>query len=181
MGIRNYLIEGVSGAGKTAAAVELERRGYHVVHGDRELKCLNDPKTGALLVEPTHLSELGKAVWRHEHHFWDVEKVRSIIADHGSATTFLCGGSRNFSQFVDLLNGVFVLEVEDIRTIHRRLDQRVALDPTDWGGRPAEKALTARLHATKVDMPRGVAIDADQTIAHVVDDILALADPAPRN
>lgn len=37
MGIRNYLIEGISGTGKTSVATELERRGYHVIHGDREL------------------------------------------------------------------------------------------------------------------------------------------------
>lgn len=37
MGFRNYLIEGVSGAGKTAVAEELQRRGHHVIHGDRQL------------------------------------------------------------------------------------------------------------------------------------------------
>ncbi|MDF2837716.1 MAG: hypothetical protein K0Q63_3356, partial [Paenibacillus sp.] len=29
MGIRNYLIGGVSGAGKTTVCKELQRRGYH--------------------------------------------------------------------------------------------------------------------------------------------------------
>jgi broad-specificity NMP kinase len=37
MGKRNYLIEGVSGTGKTSVAEELQRRGHHVIHGDREL------------------------------------------------------------------------------------------------------------------------------------------------
>src|SRR5258708_2293376 len=46
MGIRNFLIEGVSGAGKTTVAEELQRRGYHVVHGDRELAYYGDPETG---------------------------------------------------------------------------------------------------------------------------------------
>jgi predicted ATPase len=31
MGRRNYLIEGISGAGKTAVATELQRRGYHAI------------------------------------------------------------------------------------------------------------------------------------------------------
>ncbi len=43
MGIRNYLIEGVSGAGKTTVAEELERRGRHVIHGDRVLAYVGDP------------------------------------------------------------------------------------------------------------------------------------------
>ncbi len=37
MGIRNFLVEGVSGSGKTSVATELQQRGHHVVHGDREL------------------------------------------------------------------------------------------------------------------------------------------------
>lgn len=46
MGVRNYLIEGVSGAGKTSVPTELERRGYHVVHSDRVLAYAGDPETG---------------------------------------------------------------------------------------------------------------------------------------
>ena len=49
MGVRNYLIEGVSGAGKTTVAEELQRRGYHVVHCDRILAYLGHPETGARL------------------------------------------------------------------------------------------------------------------------------------
>lgn len=37
MGVRNYLIEGLSGTGKTTVAEELQRCGYHVMRGDREL------------------------------------------------------------------------------------------------------------------------------------------------
>ncbi len=54
MGKRNYLIEGGSGTGKTSVAEELQRRGYHVIHGDRELKYRGDPKTGEPLTEPVH-------------------------------------------------------------------------------------------------------------------------------
>ena len=43
MGRRNYLIEGVSGSGKTAVATELQRRGYQAIHGDRELMYLGSP------------------------------------------------------------------------------------------------------------------------------------------
>jgi adenylate kinase family enzyme len=46
MGARNYLIEGVSGAGKTTVADELQRRGHHVIHGDRELSYPGNPETG---------------------------------------------------------------------------------------------------------------------------------------
>lgn len=173
MGLRNYLIEGVSGTGKTAVAEELQRRGYHVLHGDQELKYRGDPKTGEPLVEPAHANEWDKAVWQQEHLLWDIDKVKSVIADHSKEISFFCGGSRNFSRFIDLLNGVFILDVRDLDTLYRRLDERVARDPTDFGGKPEEKELVARLHATKEDIPgSGVVIDAAQPLERVVDEIL---------
>jgi adenylate kinase family enzyme len=173
MGIRNYLIEGVSGTGKTAVAEELQRRGYHVLHGDRELKYRGDPKTGEPLSEPAHKSEMDKAVWQQEHLLWDVDKVKSVIADHSISISFFCGGSRNFHRFIDLLDGVFILEVDDLDTLHRRLDERVARDPTDWGGKPEERELVERSHRTKEDLPKGgVVIDATAPIERVVDEIL---------
>lgn len=174
MGKRNYLIEGVSGTGKTSVAEELQRRGYHVLHGDRELKYRGDPKTGEPVHEPVHESEMDKAVWHQEHHLWDIDKVKSVIADHSKAISFFCGGSRNFSKVIDLLDGVFVLEVDNLETLYRRLDERVARDSTDWGGKPEEKELLARLHRTKEDIPGdGIFIDATQPLASVVDEILS--------
>ncbi len=46
MGVRNYLIEGVSGTGKTTVCDELLRRCYDAINGDRELAYRGDPKTG---------------------------------------------------------------------------------------------------------------------------------------
>jgi hypothetical protein len=75
---------------------------------------------------------------------------------------------------MDLLDGVFVLNVDDIETIYRRLDERVARDPTDFGGKPEEKELVARLHRTKEDIPSsGIVIDATQSLVSVVDEILS--------
>jgi hypothetical protein len=159
MGIRNYLIEGVSGAGKTSVCDELRRRGLHAIHGDRELAYQGDPQTG----EPVD----GLA---HEHHIWDVGKVESLAADWTHPMTFFCGGSRNFPRFIHLFDQVFVLEI-DVDTLNRRLAAR----PEDeWGGRPAERALIARLHATKEDVPKfGVIIDATAPLLQVVDEILS--------
>ncbi|SFS73501.1 AAA family ATPase [Paenibacillus sp. BC26] len=161
MGSRNYLIEGVSGAGKTTVCNELQRRGYHAIHGDRELAYQGDPETGT----PTD-------GFKPEHHIWHVEKVKAWVANQDEAVTFFCGGSRNFSKFIDLFDNVYVLEV-DLETCLRRIDERVALDPTDWGGRPEERELIRRLHQTKEGVPQnGILIDATAPIAHVVDEIL---------
>src|SRR5438309_8098451 len=92
-----------------------------------------------------------------------------LVADQHEPVTFFCGGSRNFSKFIDLFDGVFVLEV-DRDTLNRRLDER----PEDqWGGRQTERKLIARLHQTKEDIPKnGIAIDATAPIVHVVDEIV---------
>lgn len=173
MGIKNYLIEGISGTGKTAVAEELRCRGYHVLDGDRELKYRGDPKTGKPLPEPTHENETEKAVWQHEHLLWDIEKVKSAVSDQSHPISFFCGGSRNFESFVSLLDGVFILNVDDINEIYRRMDERVARDPTDFGGKPEEKELVAKLHATKEDIPKeGVIIDSTAPLERVVDEIL---------
>ena len=170
MGVRNYLIEGVSGAGKTAVATELQRRGYQAIHGDRELAYRGDPQTG-LPIAPD--AGAPTVAWTSEHWIWDVEKVKAYIANQDEAVTFFCGGSRNFSKFIDLLDGVFVLEV-DFDTMTRRIDERVAVDPTDFGARAEERALIARLYETKEEIPKNAtSIDATAPITRVVDDILS--------
>ena len=177
MGVRNYLIEGVSGAGKTAVATELQRRGYQAIHGDRELAYRGDPETGLPLAPKTGTPT---AVWISEHHIWDVEKVKAHIDNQDQAITFFCGSSRNYPKFIDLLDGVFVLEV-GLDTMNRRIDERVALDPSDFGGKPEERDLIARLYATKEDVPKNaISIDTVAPIARVVDDILSKCGEADR-
>lgn len=167
MGVRNYLIEGVSGTGKTSVATELERRGHHVVHGDRALAYAGDPETGKPLDGSAKNPD---AAFAHQHHLWSVEKVRSLVADKSHPISFFCGGSRNFRQFIDLFDGVFVLQV-DVETLKKRLASR----PEDeFGGRPAERELVLRLHATREDVPEGATVvDATAPLAVVVDDILS--------
>jgi hypothetical protein len=170
MGVKNYLIEGVSGAGKTAVATELQRRGYQAIHGDRELAYRGDPETGLPIAPDT---DTPTAIWISEHHIWDVQKVKAYIAGHDEAVTFFCGSSRNSAKFIDLLDGVFVLEV-DLNTANRRIDERVAVDPTDFGRKPEERELIARLYATKEQVPKdAMTIDATAPIARVADDILS--------
>jgi thymidylate kinase len=159
MGVANYLVEGLSCTGKTTVCEELHRRGYHVIHGDRELAYQGDPETGEPLEN-----------YVHEHHIWPVEKVLALVADQGAPATFFCGGSRNLSKFIDLFDRVFVLEV-DLDTLHRRLDER---PDEEWGnGRPVERERIARWHATQEGVPRsGIRIDATAPVADVVDEIL---------
>jgi hypothetical protein len=129
-----------------------------------------DPETGLPITPEKDTQTID---WISKHHIWDVEKVRARVADRAKAITFFCGGSRNFAKFMDLFDGVFVLDI-DLDTMTRRIDARVALDPTDFGGKPEERELAIRLHQTKEDIPKnGIIIDATVPLARVVDEILS--------
>ena len=161
MGVKNYLIDGVSCAGKTTVCRELQRRGYHAVHGDRELAYWGDLETGA----PVEGSADGQRAW-----LWDVAKVNALAADQSHAATFFCGGCRNAGRFLGLFDEVFVLEID-----RETLDRRLAARPqTAWGGTAAEgEAFARRQHATREGLPtNAVVIDATAPIASVVDAIL---------
>jgi hypothetical protein len=163
MGRRNYLVEGVSGTGKTAVCIELRRRGFAAVNADRELAYQGDPETG----EPV-AGTSGVAV--HDHHLWDVRRVRAIAADESDPVTFFCGGSRNVASFLDVFDGVFVLTI-DPGTLERRLDAR---DADDWAGagRLDERALVRHLHAAGSSTPDGVRLDATRPLEEVVAELL---------
>lgn len=143
---------------------ELGRRGYQAIHGDRELAYQGDPISG----EPVDIS--GLAV--HDHHIWHVDKLEALIRDQHEMVTFFCGGSRNLMKFVDLFDGIFVLEV-DVETLTERLDER---SDGEWGGRgrQAERDLILRLHRTRGDIPqKSILVDATAPLHHVVDELLA--------
>ncbi|MCA9874827.1 MAG: AAA family ATPase [Anaerolineales bacterium] len=161
MGVKNYLIDGVSCAGKTTVCDELRRRGYHAIHGDRELAYFGDLETG----EPLDDCASENRSW-----IWDVEKVRALAADHSHLASFFCGGSRNSDRFLDLFDEVFVLEI-DLDTLNRRLAAR---PENEWGGTASEGESFARLqHETKEGLPRkAVIIDATAPLSSVVDTIL---------
>ena len=96
MAKKNYLIEGVSGTGKTSVYHELIKRGYRAIDGDREVAYQGDPEIG----EPTKTKT-------HENHIWDVSRVVEITSDKEDDSVFFCGGSRNFHKFIDLFDKVF--------------------------------------------------------------------------
>lgn len=162
MGIKNYRIDGVSCAGKTTVCTELQRRGYHAIHGDRELAYTGDLQTG----EPVDTSNNERGAW-----MWDVGKVRAFVADRTHPVTFFCGGSRNSDRFTDLFDAVFVLEL-DLDTLNQRLAARPA---HEWGETAEEGEAFARFQHTTNDgfATYAIRIDATAPLAIVVDTILA--------
>ena len=106
---------------------------------------------------------------------FDTQRMQALVADPQDEVTYFCGGSRNFPQFVDLFDAVFVLQV-DAGTLAHRLDARRGYE---WGAVPEQRELVIRLHRTQEDVPAGIGIDATAPLEHVVDEILRLS-AAPR-
>lgn len=190
VGVRNFLIEGVSGSGKTSVCTELDKRGYQAVHGDRVLAYVGDPQTGDQL--PDGVGRDGHSAdcacwdcraWLSERWLWDLDQVRAIASDREQPLTFFCGGSRNVWKVIDLFDAVFVLDV-DLDTLLERLQRR----PEDeFGGRQSDRDLVAVQSRTRADRLRdrripsdGIVIDTSQPLAHVVDEILRHADERRR-
>jgi adenylate kinase family enzyme len=169
MGRKNYLIDGGSGTGKTTVCNELQRRGYQAIHGDRELKIA--PKVDETPSGPIPGYDLPP--------LWDMAKVNALIANHDHAITFFCGGCSNASEFIDRLDGVFVLEVNDLDTVMKRIEKRVQADPTDWGATQEERDIVIRAHQAKKAAPAEQIIDATAPVKSVVDEILRRVDSQP--
>jgi gluconate kinase len=170
MGVRNVLIEGLSGAGKTTVAEELQRRGHHVIHGDRKFAYYGDPETGEPVDFPPGQSEAEKVAWGYKRWIWPIDRVRALIADQTHPITFFCGGSRNSHHVIALFDAVFFLDADSV-TLNRRLATR----PEDeFGGKPIERELNTLLNATREYVPAGaIVIDSTAPLAQVVEEILA--------
>lgn len=159
VGRYNFLIEGVSGTGKTSVCHELRRRGLHAINGDTDLAYQGDPSSG----EPV------TGAPSHDQHIWRIEQVRDLAADGSERFTFFCGGSRNVAQFQEVFDDVFVLEI-DTQTLVRRLARRPA---DEFGGKPAERDVILHLHSTREGIPKvATGIDARAPLSEVVDAIL---------
>ena len=151
MAKRNYLVEGLSGAGKSSVYEELIRRGYKAISTDRAWKYRADPDT-------THW------MWHHQRAVGELESPEPEVL-------FVCGSSRNRDEFLSYFIKVFNLRIDD-DTMRRRLQERT---DDDWplGQEGVELMLT--LNRSDEKPPGSIDVDATQPLHQVVDELLRLA------
>jgi gluconate kinase len=160
MAKRNYLVEGLSGAGKSSVYEELIRRGYKAISTDRAWKYHADPNTG-LPGGPPH----------HDNSMWDQQKAVSELESPEPEVLFVCGSGRNRDRFLPYFTKIFNLRIDD-DTMRRRLQERTN---NEFGKQPEEVELMLRVNRSDEKPAGAIDVDATQPLHHVVDELLRLA------
>ncbi len=157
---RNYLVEGLSGAGKSSVYEELVRRGYTAISTDRAWAYSADPDTG-LPGGPIH----------HDNWMWDQRKAVSELESPEPEVLFVCGSSRNRDHFLPYFTKVFNLRIDD-DTMRRRLQARTE---DDWSLGQEGVELMLELNQSDEGPAGAIDVDATQPLSQVVDELLRLA------
>jgi hypothetical protein len=171
-------IAGCSGAGKSAIAAVLARRGLVSIDADDDpLLARFVDLAGAVVAEEPASPDLA---WLARHSWaWDPARLDELIRAAAPATPYVCGGADNQHELADRFAQVFLLEIDE-PTMLARLDAR--REYHDWGriGDTREylcrklPALQDRLRASGA-----IPIDARQSLGQVVDAILSRTLPVP--
>lgn len=157
MARRNYLVEGLSGAGKSSVYEELIRRGYKAISTDRAWKRHAAPDAGGSM--------------------WDEQKAVKELQSPEPDALFVCGSSRDRDRFLPYFTKVFNLRIDD-DTMRRRLQERTN---NDFGKQPDELELMLRLNRSDEKPAGAIDVDATQPLDQVVDEVLRLANCSPVN
>jgi hypothetical protein len=157
MAKRNYLVGGLSGAGKSSVYEELIGRGYTAISTDRAWKVHADTATGPP----------GQPI----HSTWNEQKALSELDSREPDVLFVCGSSRNRDRFLPYFTKVFNLRIDD-DTMRRRLEERTN---NDFGKQPEELELMLTLNRSDEKPAGAIDVDATQPLDQVVDELLRLA------
>ena len=160
MAKRNYLVEGLSGTGKSAVYEELVRRGYKAISTDRAWSYSADPNTG-----------LPGGPIRHDTWMWDQQRAVSELERPQPDVLFVCGSSRNRDYFLHYFTKIFNLRIDD-DTMRRRLEQR---NEDDWPLGQEGAKLMLELNQSDEGPAGAIDVDATQAVNQVVDELLRLA------
>jgi hypothetical protein len=160
MAKRNYLVEGLSGVGKSSVYEDLIRRGYKAISTDRAWAYYADAGTS-----------LPGGPIRHETFLWNQQKALSELESPEPDVLFVCGSSRNRDRFLPYFTKVFNLRIDD-DTMRRRLEERT---DDDWPLGQEGVELMLRLNRSDEKPAGAIDVDATQPLDQVVDELLRLA------
>jgi hypothetical protein len=164
------MITGCSGAGKTAIAAVLARRGLAAIDSD------DDPflarfvdRSGTVVEEPAapDLAWLSRHSWA-----WDPARLDELIRAAVPATLYVCGGAANELKLADRFTQMFLLEIDE-PTMLARIDAR---QNNDWGRIGDTREYLRRFlpgYQARLRASGAIPIDARQPLDQVVAEILS--------
>lgn len=173
-------IMGCSGAGKSAIAAVLARRGLAAIDSDA------DPFLARMVDAAGNVAEEPEApdlAWLSRHSWaWNPARLDELIRAAAPATVYVCGGADNQLEMADRFTRLFLLEIDE-PTMLARLDAR---QDNDWGriGDTREflcrklPELQSRLRAygaIPIDARQPINVVADAILGHM----LASAEASP--
>jgi hypothetical protein len=157
---RNYLVEGLSGTGKSSVYEELVRRGYAAISTDRAWAFHADPDTG-----------LPGGPLDHDNFMWDEQRALSELESPEPDVLFACGSSRNRDSFLPYFTRIFNLRIDD-ETMRRRLQGRT---DDDWPLGDDGVELMLELNRRDEGPAGAIEVDATRPLNQVVDELLRRA------
>jgi hypothetical protein len=164
-------ITGCSGAGKTAIAAVLARRGLAAIDTDDDpfLARFVDAAGNVVAEEPDEPD----FAWLSRHGWaWNPARLDELIRAAAPSTLYVCGGADNELELADRFTQVFLLEIDE-PTMLARLDLR--RDYHDWGHIGDTREYLRRKLPELQDRLRAsgaIPIDARQPLDRVVESIL---------
>jgi hypothetical protein len=163
-------ITGCSGAGKTAIAAVLPRRGLASIDADDDPSLARSVDAAGAVVEDPAEPDFA---WLSRHSWaWNPARLDELIAAAAPATLYVCGGAANELELADRFTHVFLLEIDE-PTMLARIDGR---QNNDWGRIGDTREYLRRFLPGYQARLRGfgaIPIDARQPLDQVVDAILS--------
>lgn len=164
-------VAGCSGAGKSAVAAALAKRGLPAIDTDEDpfLARFVD-QNGAVVKEEPAAPDLA---WLTRHAWaWDQARLDELLKAAAPGTLYVCGGADNQHELAGRFETVFLLEIDE-PTMLARLDQR--RDYHAWGRvGDTREFLRRKLPALqrRLRSDGAIPVDARQPLDQVVDAIL---------
>jgi hypothetical protein len=165
------LITGCAGAGKSAIAAVLARRGLACIDDDEDpfLARFVD-STGTVVAEEPSKPDFA---WLSKHGWqWDPARLDELIGAAAPAPLYLCGSADNQLDLADRFTRVFLLEIDEATMLARLAGRQ----DDEWGRAGDSREYVRRLLPGYQDRLRAsgaIAIDARQPLVWVADAILA--------
>jgi len=166
-------IAGCSGAGKTAIAAVLARRGLAAIDADDDPLLARSVDAAGHVVEEPEEPEEPDFAWLSRHSWaWNPARLDELIRAAAPAVLYVCGGADNELEMADRFGQVFLLEIDE-PTMLARIDAR---QDNDWGRIGDTREYLRRKLPELQDRLRAsgaIPIDARQPLDQVADAILS--------